>query len=108
MDTQASGEVVENEVGDSGPANVSRGYHRRDRALGVVHPGESRNNSDPDIQAPLPSPSVALGDAVIALTTNIAAEARPPRIDFKEVVVRPQQRRSRPRALRRMFRIAST
>ena len=75
MDTQASGEVVE--MKSSGPANVSRGYTEE-----IEHWAWCIRNPAPE-NKPRCHPRVALGDAVIALTTNIAAKLGH-RVDFKE------------------------
>ncbi len=80
LDTQASG-AAQTAAAASGPVNVSRGYREQIEHFAWcirVNP----NNTDPDIQ-PRCYPKVALADAVIALTTNIAAE-QGKRIDFKE------------------------
>jgi predicted dehydrogenase len=75
MDTQASGEVAA--MTSAGPANVSRGY-----AEELEHWAWCVRNPAPE-NKPRCHPKVALGDAVIALTTNIAA-ALGRRVDFKE------------------------
>jgi len=76
MDTQASGEAQTAEA--AGPtAEVSRGYTEQ-----LEHWAWCIRNPAPENQ-PRCHPKMALGDAVIALTTNIAArEGR--RIDFKK------------------------
>ena len=80
LDTQASGAAQKAAEG-SGPANVSRGYREE-----IEHWAwcirANPNNTNPDIQ-PRCYPKVAMADAVIALTTNIAAETGK-RIEFKE------------------------
>ena len=80
LDTQASG-AAQAAAAASGPANVSRGYREQ-----IEHWAwcirQNPNNSDPNIH-PRCYPKVAMADAVIALTTNIAAE-RQQRIEFKE------------------------
>lgn len=75
MDTQASGEAVA--LQSSGPANVSRGY-----AEELEHWAWCIRNPAPE-NKPRCHPKVALADAVIALTTNIAAGLGR-RIDFDE------------------------
>jgi predicted dehydrogenase len=80
LDTQASGAAQTAEAA-AGPTNVSRGYREEIEHFAWcirVNP----NNTDPDIQ-PRCYPKVAMADAVIALTTNIAAE-QGKRIDFQE------------------------
>jgi len=80
MDTQASG-PQQAAADTSGPREVSRGYTEQLEHWAWCirrNPG----NSDPDIR-PRCHPKVALGDAVIALTTNMAArEGRS--IDFEK------------------------
>ncbi len=80
LDTQASGAVQE-AAAAKGPANVSRGY-----AEELEHWAWCiRKNPNVAIQEVQPRcyPKVAMADAVIALTTNMAArEGR--RIDFEE------------------------
>ncbi len=80
LDTQASG-AAQKATEASGPANVSRGYQEEIEHWAWcirVNP----NNTNPDCQ-PRCYPKVAMADAVIALTTNIAAE-KGERIEFKE------------------------
>ena len=76
LDTQASG-AAQKAATASGPAKVSRGY-----AEELEHWAWCIRNPAPENQ-PRCHPKVAMGDAVIALTTNMAArEGR--RIEFKE------------------------
>ncbi|MHB8902006.1 MAG: Gfo/Idh/MocA family oxidoreductase [Thermoguttaceae bacterium] len=80
LDTQASG-AAQKAAAASGPVNVSRGYREEIEHWAWcvrVNP----NNTNPDIQ-PRCYPKVAMADAVIALTTNIAAESGKP-IHFEE------------------------
>ncbi len=80
MDTQASG-AAQKAAEAAGPANVSRGYKEEIEHWAWcirVNP----NNTNPDVQ-PRCYPKVAMADAVIALTTNIAAE-KGERMEFKE------------------------
>ena len=80
LDTQASG-AAQKAAAAAGPANVSRGYREEIEHWAWcirVNP----NNTDPHIQ-PRCYPKVAMADAVIALTTNIAAE-KGTRIEFQE------------------------
>jgi len=75
MDTQASGAA---QVATKGPArDVSRGYTEEEE-----HWAWCIRNPDPE-NRPRCHPKVALGDAVIALTTNIAAREGK-RIEFDE------------------------
>ncbi len=85
MDTQESGPMQTAAAG-GGPAGVSRGYTEElEHWAWCIR--RNPDLSDPRIQ-PKCHPKVALADAVIALTTNIAAEGtaendhRPMRIDF--------------------------
>ena len=79
MDTQASGEVQA--MKSAGPVDVSRGYTEElEHWAWCVRRNPA--NSDPEIH-PRCYPEVALGDAVIALTTNISAKLGR-RIDFNE------------------------
>jgi len=75
MDTQASGEMVQ--MQSSGPANVSRGYTEE-----IEHWAWCIRNPAPE-NKPRCHPKVALADAVIALTTNIAA-ALGKQVDFQK------------------------
>lgn len=75
LDTQASGGPTTAE--SAGPAKVSRGYTEE-----LEHWAWCIRNPSPDNQ-PRCKPEVALGDAVIALTTNIAAR-NGQRIEFKK------------------------
>ena len=75
MDTQASGEVQQME--SSGPKNVSRGYTEE-----LEHWAWCIRNPAPE-NKPRCHPKVALADAVIALTTNLAAGLGQ-RINFKD------------------------
>jgi hypothetical protein len=81
LDTQASG-PAQKAAAKGGPApDVSRGYTEEEEHWAWCI-RNNPNNTDPDIQ-PRCRPKVAMGDAVIALTTNIAArEGR--RIVFDE------------------------
>ena len=64
MDTQASGAAAA--VSKAARRESEPRLHGRNRALGLVHP-QSRSRKQPRC-----NPAVALGDAVIALTTNVA------------------------------------
>ena len=76
MDTQASGDDQSAAVGKAATQDVSRGYTEEEE-----HWAWCIRNPAPE-NKPRCHPKVALGDAVIALTTNIAAqEGR--RIEFK-------------------------
>ena len=77
MDTQASGAAQEAEP--TGPRATSAAATPRRSSTG---PGASATRPRPRIQ-PRCHPKVALADAVIALTTNIAAR-KGERIEFKE------------------------
>jgi predicted dehydrogenase len=66
LDTQASGPQAAAVAQASEPANVSRGYQEQ-----LEHWAYCIRNPDPDNQ-PRCKPEVALGDAVIALSANIA------------------------------------
>jgi predicted dehydrogenase len=80
LDTQASG-AAQTAAEATGPAYVSRGYREE-----IEHWAwcirKNPTVADPDVQ-PRCYPKVAMADAVIALTTNIAAETGR-RIEFKE------------------------
>ena len=80
MDTQASGDESV-AVGQMATPDVSRGYTEEEEHWAWCIRNNPRN-SDPNIQ-PRCRPKVALADAVIALTTNIAAQ-KGMRIEFKE------------------------
>ena len=82
MDTQASGPAQA--AADGG---VSRGYAEELEhwAWCIRHPSPENK--------PRCHPKVAMADAIIALTTNMAAEQGTP-IEFKEDVVRSRQRRN--------------
>jgi len=76
MDTQESGDAQSASVGAMATQDVSRGYTEE-----LEHWAWCIRNRSPE-NLPRCHPKVALGDAVIALTTNIAArEGR--RIDFR-------------------------
>ncbi|MDO5554138.1 MAG: Gfo/Idh/MocA family oxidoreductase [Planctomycetia bacterium] len=81
LDTQASAPAQKAVAATGGPSNVSRGYKEE-----IEHWAwcirENPNVSQPEIQ-PRCRPKIALGDAVIALVTNIAA-AKGQSVDFKE------------------------
>jgi len=85
MDTQASGPAQKAVEGPT--ADVSRGYTEEEEHWAWC----IRNNpkcADPALQ-PRCNPKVALGDAVIALTTNIAAR-KAERIEFNEAWFDPE------------------
>jgi len=75
MDTQASGEIQQMQA--TGPREVSRGYTEQ-----LEHWAWCIRNPAPE-NKPRCHPKVALADAVIALTTNVAARLGR-RVDFKE------------------------
>ena len=75
MDTQASGQVQEMQA--TGPVDVSRGYTEE-----IEHWAWCIRNPAPE-NKPRCYPEVALADAVIALTTNLAARLGKP-IHFEE------------------------
>ncbi len=75
MDTQASGEAQQAVA--SGPRNVSRGY-----AEELEHWAWCIRNPGPE-NKPRCHPKVAMADAVIALTTNMAAH-KGQRVEFKD------------------------
>ncbi len=81
LDTQASAPAQKAVAKGAGPGNVSRGYTEQ-----IEHWAwcirENPNNRNPEIQ-PRCKPKIALGDAVIALVTNIAAD-QGRSVDFKE------------------------
>lgn len=81
LDTQASAPAQKAVETGGGPSNISRGYKEE-----IEHWAwcirENPNNRNPEIQ-PRCKPKIALGDAVIALVTNIAAE-QGRSVDFKE------------------------
>ncbi|NUQ65277.1 MAG: Gfo/Idh/MocA family oxidoreductase [Pirellulales bacterium] len=77
MDTQASGPPQAAAAGASGQAEVSRGYTEE-----LEHWAWCIRNPAPENQ-PRCGPKVAMADAIIALTTNIAAR-QAKRIEFKE------------------------
>ena len=79
LDTTASGGGPAAAVGKNGPGNgpAQPRLYRGAGALGLVHP---QSRSDSISRAAIPK--VALGDAVIALTTNIAIRENR-RIEFK-------------------------
>jgi predicted dehydrogenase len=80
LDTQASG-PAQKAVDTGGPANVSRGYREQEEHWAWcirVNP----KNKDEALQ-PRCHPKVALADAVISLTTNIAAHMGD-RVQFKD------------------------
>ncbi len=79
LDTQASGPAQA--AADTGPAaDVSRGYTEEEEHWAWCI-RQDPNDRDPDVQ-PRCHPKVALGDAVIALTTNAAAR-HGERIEFQ-------------------------
>jgi len=76
MDTQASGDDQSAAVGKMATQNISRGYTEE-----IEHWAWCISNPDPENQ-PRCNPKVALGDAVIALTTNIASREER-KVEFK-------------------------
>lgn len=81
LDTQASAPAQKAVAKDGGPSNVSRGYQEEiEHWAWCVR--ENPNNRNPELQ-PRCKPRIALGDAVIALVTNIASE-QGKSVDFKE------------------------
>ena len=85
LDTTASGGAGGRPGGDRKRPRQPR-LHGRDRALGLVHPQPVPENT------PRCHPKVALADAVIALTTNIALPQSRTRANrVQERVVRSQQ-----------------
>ncbi|MBN2473894.1 MAG: Gfo/Idh/MocA family oxidoreductase [Pirellulales bacterium] len=80
MDTQASGEEPA-AVGKMATLDVSRGYTEEEEHWAWCIRNNPQNE-DPDLQ-PKCYPKVAMADAVIALTTNIAAR-RGMRVEFKK------------------------
>jgi predicted dehydrogenase len=77
LDTQASGGAQAAAVGQIATQNVSRGYTEE-----LEHFAWCIRNPDPK-NIPHCHPKVAMGDAIIALTTNMASRERK-RIEFKE------------------------
>ena len=77
LDTQASGAPTAAAKSAGGGAKVSRGYTEE-----LEHWAWCIRNPDPENQ-PRCGPKVAMGDAVIALTTNMAAR-KGERIEFKK------------------------
>ncbi|MDR3109970.1 MAG: Gfo/Idh/MocA family oxidoreductase [Planctomycetaceae bacterium] len=72
LDTQSSGPAQKAAGGGTADANVSRGYKEElEHWAWCIR--ENPNSADPTLQ-PRCHPKIALGDAVIALVTNIAAE----------------------------------
>lgn len=81
MDTQASGDAPSAAVGQMATQDVSRGYAEEEEHWAWCI-REDPDNTDPNVQ-PRCHPKVALADAVIALTTNLAAR-KGLRIEFEE------------------------
>ena len=81
MDTQESPGAMATAAAQTGPAAVSRGYAEElEHWAWCIR--RNPDVSDPNVQ-PKCHPKVALADAVIALSTNIAAETGE-RVEFKE------------------------
>jgi predicted dehydrogenase len=81
LDTQESGDQQSAAVGNMATQEVSRGYTEEEEHWAWCI-REDPQNKDPKIQ-PRCHPKVALADAVIALTTNVAAR-KGLRIEFKK------------------------
>jgi len=81
MDTQASGDEPSAAVGKMATQDISRGYTEEEEHWAWCIRNNPQN-TNPDVH-PKCHPKVAMADAVIALTTNIAAR-KGIRVEFKD------------------------